>query len=104
MATRPSVTFAPDLVASAEDALKLGKAYPLGDAPFPGIYRLHTLPRPMARFRGPRIVSLGATLLVALAGTPPWRLTYEIQPLGYAGGDARSPQRPARPPAQRRPA
>ena len=70
-----------DLAQGAEDALRVGKAYPLGDAPFPGIYRVHTLPRPMAVFRGPRLVSLGAELTVHLAGTPPWRLTYEIRPL-----------------------
>ena len=73
-----------DIAAAAEDALRLGKTYPLGDHPFPGIYRLHLMPRPMARFKSPALVSVNAPLPVLLAGTPPWRLTYEIWPLEYA--------------------
>jgi hypothetical protein len=75
-------------------AVRVGKAYPRGDAPFPGIYRLHTVPRPLARFRPPLLVSLGADIHVALAGTAPWRLTVELRPLGCVMGQAR--RRPVR--------
>ncbi len=72
-----------DLNGGGEPKHRLLRA-PQTDLPFPGLVALHVVPAPKARFRSPSLVSVGASIPVALQGQAPWVVQYKIVPPGCA--------------------